>query len=136
MVRWPTWRKAALKGGMFDPGRSDNSNTQFAILALWVAGRHQVAIDRTIALVEKRFRTTQDRAPTRPYLNGGSWPYNPDSGDDQQPLADHDLRRPARPGHRARPDQDAEAKSQRPLEDPAIRKGLAMLGREIDRPGE
>ncbi len=47
--------------------KSDNSNTQFAVLALWAARRHEVPLDRTLALVVKRFRTSQ--YPT------GSWPY-------------------------------------------------------------
>jgi hypothetical protein len=39
--------------------RSDNSNTQFAILALWAARRHHLPLDRTLALIVKRFRTSQ-----------------------------------------------------------------------------
>jgi hypothetical protein len=37
----------------------DNSNTQLAILALWAARRHGVPLERTIAWVVKRFRTSQ-----------------------------------------------------------------------------
>jgi hypothetical protein len=40
---------------------SDNSNTQFAILAVWVAQRHGVPMERTLALLVKRFRTSQDQ---------------------------------------------------------------------------
>ena len=39
---------------------SDNSNTQFAILAVWVASRHGVPLERTVAMLVKRFRTSQD----------------------------------------------------------------------------
>src|SRR5262249_20667033 len=50
------------------PGvKSDNSNTQFAILALWAGRRHGVPLERTLALVVKRFRTSQ-------YPTGG-WNY-------------------------------------------------------------
>jgi hypothetical protein len=37
----------------------DNSNTQFALLALWAARRHQVPVDHALALVVRRFRNTQ-----------------------------------------------------------------------------
>src|SRR5262249_37717759 len=42
------------------PHIADNSNTQFAILAVWVASRHGVPLERTIAMLVKRFRTSQD----------------------------------------------------------------------------
>src|SRR5262249_13176971 len=37
----------------------DNSNTQFAILGLWVARRHGIPIDKAMARVETRFRHSQ-----------------------------------------------------------------------------
>jgi hypothetical protein len=37
----------------------DNSNTQFAMLALWVARRHGMPVDASLALVEARFRQSQ-----------------------------------------------------------------------------
>jgi hypothetical protein len=46
----------------------DNSNTQFAILALWVAQRHDLPLGYTLERIEQRFRASQ-----RP--NGG-WLYN------------------------------------------------------------
>jgi hypothetical protein len=45
----------------------DNSNTQFALLALWVARRHGIPADYAIAMVENRLRATQ-----RPH---GGWTY-------------------------------------------------------------
>jgi hypothetical protein len=39
---------------------SDNSNTQFAILALWVAQRYQLPLERSVRLIAKRFRTSQN----------------------------------------------------------------------------
>jgi hypothetical protein len=45
----------------------DNSNTQFAILALWTARRHGVPMDRSLALILKRFQTSQNQ--------DGSWGY-------------------------------------------------------------
>ncbi|MCI0463914.1 MAG: hypothetical protein L0Z62_43830 [Gemmataceae bacterium] len=55
----------------------DNSNTQFALLALWVARRHGIPCDDAIARVERRLRATQ-----RPH---GGWtyrypPFVPDQG--------------------------------------------------------
>src|SRR5262245_28516659 len=46
---------------------TDNSNTQFAILALWAASRHDVPMARTMRLVVRRFSTSQNR--------DGSWGY-------------------------------------------------------------
>lgn len=52
--------------------RGDNSNTQFAMMALWAARRHKVPMARTIALFEHRFRTTMNR--------DGGWSYIPLGG--------------------------------------------------------
>jgi hypothetical protein len=38
---------------------SDNSNTQFATLALWVARRYGIPVDNALRKVETRFRTSQ-----------------------------------------------------------------------------
>ncbi len=46
----------------------DNSNTQFAVLALWLARKHGVPVDGALDLVERRFLATQTRT--------GGWPYN------------------------------------------------------------
>ncbi|HEV2948784.1 MAG TPA: hypothetical protein VGX70_15530 [Gemmataceae bacterium] len=48
----------------------DNSNTQFATLALWVARRHGLPVDSALTQVEKRFSLTQQL--------DGSWIYRPD----------------------------------------------------------
>ena len=45
----------------------DNSNTQFALLALWVARRYGVPVDFALKQVEKRFRTSQN--------GDGGWGY-------------------------------------------------------------
>jgi hypothetical protein len=47
----------------------DNSNTQFAALALWVARRHGLPVELALARVEKRFRSTQQP--------NGAWVYRP-----------------------------------------------------------
>jgi hypothetical protein len=38
----------------------DNSNTQFATLALWIARRHHVKVDAALRAVENRFRKSQN----------------------------------------------------------------------------
>jgi len=51
---------------------SDNSNTQFAILAVWVASRQDIPMERTLAMLVKRFRKTQDHQGRWGYQwNGG-----------------------------------------------------------------
>lgn len=47
---------------------SDNSNTQFAVLALWAGGRHRLPLERSLALITRRFRTSQGR--------DGHWGHN------------------------------------------------------------
>jgi hypothetical protein len=49
------------------PAESDNSNTQFAALALWAARRHGMPVAKALERVEAHFRSTQDP--------GGGWPY-------------------------------------------------------------
>lgn len=48
---------------------TDNSNTHFAMLALWAARKHDVPTDRTFSLLIKRFRTSQT-------VTTGQWDYN------------------------------------------------------------
>jgi hypothetical protein len=48
---------------------TDNSNTQFAMLALWVAQRHGIPMERTFSLLVERFERTQK--------TDGWWPYIP-----------------------------------------------------------
>jgi hypothetical protein len=51
--------------------RGDNSNTQFAILGLWVAQRHGVPAGSALLATAQYFRTTQ--------TSDGSWAYNPNA---------------------------------------------------------
>jgi hypothetical protein len=46
---------------------ADNSNTQFAVLALWVARRQGIPVEGALQRVEQRFRTTQNA--------DGGWSY-------------------------------------------------------------
>jgi hypothetical protein len=55
------------------PGYGDNSNTQFATLALWVARRYSLPVEDALAQIDSRFRKTQSA--------DGGWPYGePPSG--------------------------------------------------------
>jgi hypothetical protein len=56
------------------PGRpgmviSDNSNTQFATLAIWVGRRHGFPVEDALGRISTRFRMSQN--------DDGSWPYMP-----------------------------------------------------------
>jgi hypothetical protein len=53
-------------------GTTDNSNTQFALLALWAARRHGVPVARTLRLAARRFEQSQ-----RP---DGTWDYHYPTG--------------------------------------------------------
>jgi hypothetical protein len=46
---------------------TDNSNTQFAVLGLWAAGRHNLPVSRTLARIVLRFDSSQNY--------DGSWGY-------------------------------------------------------------
>jgi hypothetical protein len=54
---------ARIPAGGARPGdsrRTDHSNTQFAILGLWVACRHGIPVDRALARVAEHFRAAQN----------------------------------------------------------------------------
>jgi hypothetical protein len=64
------------KGGP-KSNRDDNSNTQFAMLALWAARRHDIPVENVMALIEKRFRTSQ--------MDNGAWGYHYNDGSRGKP---------------------------------------------------
>jgi hypothetical protein len=61
------WLSVREQAGFFRDLDGDNSNTQFASLALWVARRRGLPVDDALSLIERRFRATQ-------WDNGG-WGY-------------------------------------------------------------
>jgi hypothetical protein len=66
------WRDDATPPPPLAPNKthgeeSDNSNTQFAILGLWAAKQYDLPLERTLALMVKRFRKGQNP--------DGSWGY-------------------------------------------------------------
>ena len=58
-------------------GFCDNSNTQFAILALWVGRRHGAKVNHPLFLAERRFRKTQEPS--------GGWSYGLEAGGGNHP---------------------------------------------------
>jgi hypothetical protein len=50
-------------------GVGDNSNTQFAILGLWVSRRHGMPVERALYRIDRRFRASQN--------SDGGWGYTP-----------------------------------------------------------
>jgi hypothetical protein len=66
----------------------DNSNTQFAILALWVARRYGIPVDRALGRIQTHFRNSQNTDGGWGYryfrrmggMRGGAMIMNPDQG--------------------------------------------------------
>jgi hypothetical protein len=104
---------------------TDNSNTQFAVLALWTAQRHDVPMERTLQHVAHRFQTSQ--CPT------GGWGYRYSHGGNVEETATmtgagllglavgHGL---ARDGRAARKD----------VQDPMIARGFIALYQYVGEP--
>jgi hypothetical protein len=105
---------------------TDNSNTQFAILALWTARRHGVPMTRTLNLVVRRFLTSQNL--------DGSWGYHYffGGGDPDRPAmtcvgliglaVGHGLAQPQPAGQR--------------VQDPRIVNGLIALSKHVGKPAD
>ncbi|MCI0458718.1 MAG: hypothetical protein L0Z62_17305 [Gemmataceae bacterium] len=111
----PFWRQ----GG-------DNSNTQFATLALLAARRHEIPLEPTLSLLAKRFRNSQNP--------NGSWDY----AGGFNPVKEYPTMTCAGLlGLAVSFDVDKEhrAKGIRPTEDPAVQKALKHLAQTIGEPG-
>jgi hypothetical protein len=106
---------------------TDNSNTQFAILALWTAQRYDVPMKRSLDLIVRRYQTSQNVDGTwgYHYLFGG--------GENTRTLTmtcvgliglavGHGLGQPRPAGQ--------------PVQDPRIINGLIALGNTIGQPTE
>jgi hypothetical protein len=116
-----------LPAGQLPRDSSDNSNTQFAMLGLWAAQRHGVPLDRTLARVDRRFRTSQAAS--------GAWGYHYPSGGERPSMTCAGLLGLAI-GHGA-----ADAGAPQPggprkpsAQDPLIQKGLKLLGTHVGKP--
>jgi hypothetical protein len=64
--------KLVLKEGLSESpsSRGDNSNTQFALLGLWVARRHGIPVEASLEFASRHFRTTQNEDGGWPYVTG------------------------------------------------------------------
>jgi hypothetical protein len=109
--------------------RDDNSNTQFAIMALWAARRHYVPTEQTLALVEARFRGSQRQ--------GGGWGYHYMGADQTDTMTCVGLIGLA-VGHGSAREAQAPgaAPGQAMPQDQAITRGLKALGGYLEHPTE
>jgi hypothetical protein len=105
----------------------DNSITQFVVLALWIARDYEVPVERSLALVEARFRACQNA--------DGSWGYFPANPYDTR--------------HKSRPDsmtcsgllglavgrgaRKHDGKPGEAVRDPVIDKAVAFLGKRLGK---
>ncbi|MCI0377446.1 MAG: hypothetical protein L0215_07560 [Gemmataceae bacterium] len=64
--QWKDMQIGPLGLGFYD---GDNSNTQFAMMALWVARRHGLPVHKGLASVEQRFRKAQHEQGAWGYTN-------------------------------------------------------------------
>jgi len=131
------------------PWHEDNSLTQFVVLALWKARLHDIPVERSLAMVEARFRASQNP--------DGTWGYKWDNGKfgggfraDSMTCAGllglavgHGIR-PVRSEEKAPAKQREAAKptAKKPAKkpensggDPAIEKALRYLAKKIGTPG-
>jgi hypothetical protein len=107
-----------------DPSPTDNSNTQFAILGLWAAGRHEVPTERALALLVKRFRFSQTRA------GGWGYQYQPGSGTQTPSMTGAGLLGLAVGHGLVRAGDDAPRGA---IQDPAIDRGIQSIARNVGR---
>ncbi len=113
-------------------GSGDNSNTQFALLAIWAARRHDVPADQALLATSQRFMTTQ--------TDDGGWGYTTTKHGATAPMTGVGLIGLAM-GHGAAPEiirinpQDPKDIVVKPaLEDPTIQTGLKALSQHIGQP--
>jgi hypothetical protein len=116
-------------GFLASPQGSDNSNTQFAILAVWVSGRHGVPLERTLAMLVKRFRTSQDA--------GGRWGYSytrPGNSVSSSPSMTVAGLLGLGAGYGMTADVRGNKADQGGVQDPAIRDAFQSLARDVGQP--
>jgi hypothetical protein len=113
-------------------GDGDNSNTQFALLAIWTARRHDIPTDQALLAAYMRFHTSQ--------CADGGWAYHPNPAGATPSMTCVGLLGEAM-GHGVAPEvvalnpkspKDLLAKPA--LEDEQIKKGLGKLSRHIGDP--
>jgi VWFA-related protein len=109
-------------------GRGDHSNTQFALLGLWAAGRHGFDSDPSLESIDGHFRATQ--------LTDGRWGYRINMGGSDAMSCAGLMGlaiAAARPGLAER--QTARARGAALAADPAFRAALRAVGEDARRAG-
>jgi hypothetical protein len=117
----------------------DNSNTQFALIAIWSARRHGMPVDACLKMVEQRFRESQIKGgwgyvpvpnvylPTPAMTCAGLLGFAVSSG----MRSEHILkaRSPPAPGEKIKSEsgKDSTATAPNPLKDPAVRAAIDFL---------
>jgi len=132
---------APVRPGFAFSSEGDNSNTQFATLALWVARRHKQPVDEVLTRVERRFRAMQHpdggwgytagSATTPPMTCAGLLGLGVGHGVADENALRTDTKR-SKKQERAKPKAKEAARD--PSRDPAVRAGLVILGRMIAGP--
>src|SRR5262249_36222066 len=113
-----------LDDSQFANWQGDNSNSQFAILALWAARRHQIPLERTAERILKRFHLTQ--------AADGSWTYLPGSNVSPQPTMTGAALLGLAVGHAV--ENEAKKRKEPVDQDVSIQKGFERLAQSIGKP--
>jgi hypothetical protein len=100
---------------------SDNSNTQFATLALWAARRYNLPLERSIDLLARRFKQSQ--------LPNGTWQYHFHGGHQTPAMTGAGLLGLA-VGHGL----EADPSRKKTVKDEQIDRGIKALGSQIGKP--
>jgi hypothetical protein len=131
----PILQQQSTKKGQFklSGDRSDNSNTQFALLALWVAGRHDVPAGPAFLAAHQRFFGTQ--------RTDGGWSYQPLSPKGSTPSMTCVGLLGMAMGHGAQPEvigvnpKNAKEIIIKPaIQDPKVQIGVKALARAVGTP--
>jgi hypothetical protein len=115
-------------GDKYDgPDMGDNSNTQFALLALWAARRYDLPLDPVLRLVAQRFRNSQ--------MSDGSWAYQ--NGRNVTPSEFPTMTAAGLLGLAVGYGLDHDGKNGSALgKDDVLQKGLQRLAQGVGNPGE
>jgi VWFA-related protein len=121
-------RRKTGRMNRFFSGPGDNSNTQFALLGLWAAGRHGFDSDANLESIDGHFRSTQ--------LDDGRWGYRVGMGGTEAMSCAGLMGlaiAAARPGLAER--QTARARGAALAADPAFQAALRAVGQDARRAG-
>ncbi len=125
-----------------DSRPDDNSNTQFALIALWSARRHGMPVENSLRAVEKRFRESQYKggwgyvqppgySPTASMTCAGLLGLAVSSGMQSERVMKAHNPPGADEKKKKEPHSESPRSIRNPLKDPAVQAGLAFLANEI-----